>query len=65
MSDEAKIAFKRAGVIGLLLIATSFILKIFLMSIVLVIKAVFGLALILGTGYLLYWIYSKIKALLK
>lgn len=65
MSDEAKIAFKRAGIIGLLVIAAFFILKVFLISIVLVIKAVFGLTLILGTGYLLYWIYMKIKTLLR
>lgn len=65
MSDEAKIAFKRAGIIGLLVVAAFFILKIFLVSIVLVIKAIFGLAVILGSGYLLYWIYTKIKALLK
>lgn len=65
MSDEAKTAFKRAGIIGLLVVAAFFIFKIFLVSIVLVIKAIFGLALILGTGYLLYWIYTKIKALLK
>lgn len=65
MSDEAKIAFKRAGIIGLLVVAAFFILKIFLVSIVLVIKAIFGLAVILGSGYLLYWIYTKIKTLLK
>lgn len=65
MSDEAKIALKRAGIIGLLVVAAFFILKIFLVSIVLVIKAIFGLAVILGSGYLLYWIYTKIKTLLK
>lgn len=65
MSDEAKIVFKRAGIIGLLVVAAFFIFKIFLVSIVLVIKAIFGLAVILGSGYLLYWIYTKIKALLK
>lgn len=65
MSDEAKIAFKRAGIIGLLVVAAFFIFKIFLVSIILVIKAIFGLAVILGSGYLLYWIYTKIKALLK
>lgn len=65
MSDEAKIAFKRAGIIGLLVVAAFFIFKIFLVSIVLVIKAIFGLAVILGSGYLLYWIYTKIKTLLK
>ena len=65
MSDEAKIAFKRAGIIGLLVVAAFFIFKIFLVSIVLVIKTIFGLAVILGSGYLLYWIYTKIKTLLK
>ena len=65
MSDEAKIAFKRAGIIGLLVVAAFFIFKIFLVSIVLVIKAIFGLSVILGSGYLLYWIYTKIKTLLK
>lgn len=65
MSDEAKTAFKRAGIIGLLVVAAFFIFKIFLVSIVLVIKAIFGLVVILGSGYLLYWIYTKIKALLK
>ena len=65
MSDEVKIAFKRAGIIGLLVVAAFFIFKIFLVSIVLVIKAIFGLSVILGSGYLLYWIYTKIKTLLK
>lgn len=65
MSDETKIAFKRAGIIGLLVVAAFFIFKIFLVSIILVIKAIFGLAVFLGSGYLLYWIYTKIKALLK